>query len=116
MCSYPIYNFNTLKLLGFDINTYARSVIWGHKDRGFEIRITAGELKKKLRSAFFKPCPYCGCTYDLTNRSQCRPTVDIIDPKIRVLSEDNAQLTCERCNKTKGNMDHEQFVKARGVG
>lgn len=93
---------------------WANSSISGHRRKGYEINITTDELEAMAKNT--TSCKYCGqhLNYNRGDKNgkpqSSSPTLDSIN-NIKSLSIDNVQIICMRCNVTKSDRTHAEFVE-----
>jgi hypothetical protein len=89
---------------------WAKSTIYGHNKRRFNMLITKEELVIVAKNTTH--CRICGNKLDYTGTDnlQARPTLDIIDPSNVDITLDKIQIVCHRCNMSKGTMSEKEFV------
>ena len=88
---------------------WGRATINNHKRRGFQVDLTVEELVENARHSTH--CNLCGC--DLVWNGErvlsLIPTLDRINNE-NIMTKDNTQILCHRCNRMKGSMSMEEFV------
>lgn len=87
-----------------------------HKRKGFEIQISRKEVYDLAINALMDGCRYCGCKL-ITPRGSggkchlhCELTLDVVNPKVKVLDKGNCQVICCSCNHGKMRMSEADYV------
>ena len=85
-----------------------------HRYRGFEVNITIDALTDLAKNT--ETCLLCGCELNWSvgakngHAQSNSPTLDRINNE-DVLTSDNVQIICHRCNTTKQNRSMKEFVE-----
>ena len=93
---------------------WAVNSISNHKRRGYIINITNDELEKMALNT--KICIYCGSNLIYKNNGKGdkindnRPSMDRINNENEI-NINNVQIICSRCNVTKLNRTHDEFIE-----
>lgn len=79
------------------------------KTRGHEIKITIDELLSVVIKS--KKCNYCDCDlkWNIGKYTDNSPTLDRLNNE-NFLSLENIQILCRRCNLSKQDRSHEEFL------
>jgi hypothetical protein len=96
---------------------WMRTALYSHKKKRHEIHITRDELTSKVNTTTI--CRYCDITLKYKDRSKddlrdAWATLDRVYNE-SILTKDNTQIICHRCNTTKGNLTHSKFVSRSEV-
>lgn len=103
------------------ISHWCRGVIQSHRRSGYIIKFTAKELSTFVLNT--PVCNYCGCklSHDVPYGERGlipktnHPTLDRINNE-SVLTLDNVEIICWKCNSTKLNRTKEEFYEyCRGI-
>ncbi len=91
---------------------WAARTLGGHRQRGFEVEITV-DLLFDL-ALYTEECWICGCELDWSVGTKGKakpnsPTLDRINND-SVLTLDNVQIICYRCNMAKSTMSMDEFT------
>lgn len=88
---------------------WARGTINNHKKKGFQVDMSVKELAESARHT--PHCNLCGCTLVWNGNivTSLSATLDRINNE-DVMSKDNTQILCHRCNRMKGSMSVEEFI------
>jgi len=88
---------------------WAHTSMYSHKRRGFRLLFSYQELKMLAEQTM--ECGYCGgkLLYNRQTSLMERPTLDRTEGDIVVRLED-VQIICHRCNVSKSNRTHSEFV------
>lgn len=89
---------------------WASGTLGKHKKRGFRIQITIEELVSLFEQTTH--CIYCDQKMERNKEilSSSSPTLDILDPKNKVVDINNIQIICHSCNSSKRNRTHQELV------
>lgn len=97
------------------INFWIRNVRDHHKRRGYMLEVTFDEMVKLCHES--KNCKICNIPlswdyiqFGITARTQQSPSLDRTDNE-KVMSKDNIQLLCLKCNVTKGDRTMKEFIE-----
>jgi hypothetical protein len=89
---------------------WASRTISGHKKRGFVVNLNIRQLEEIAKS--IHQCPICDVTLSWGGNSKTSknsPTLDRTDNG-NVLSQNNVQVICHKCNVTKSDRTMKEFV------
>jgi len=91
------------------IKNWAGRSLSRHKEWGYNVKVNRDYLEELRRNT--KNCCYCNCKLKSGKKKLWAksPTLDVIDGSKNV-TVGNIQVICHRCNMTKQNRTHEQFV------
>lgn len=97
--------------------TWVSMTIRNHKKRKFEVSVTHEELMQAAHEAQF--CPICGVNLDWRFGTKGRPlpnspTLDRVNNE-KIITSDNFQIICYRCNSGKGQTSTEDYIIYCGV-
>lgn len=88
----------------------------GHKRKGFEIQISRNEVYYMAVEAMKTGCYFCGCELVLAKSgdSKCvlpdQVSLDVVNPKHRVLEKGNCRVICCSCNGGRMAMSEADYV------
>lgn len=92
--------------------SWVDSTLGRHKAAGYIINITRQQLIRIAKET--KKCELCGELLDWSiNKKKMKtysPTLDRINNEI-IMTMDNTQIICNRCNKSKGTMPQDEFIE-----
>lgn len=94
---------------------WAKGSIDYHRRRGCEVSITWAELEALAKTT--PQCAYCGCSLDWgygAKGSGPRPDSPTVDRRVGgsdINSLDDISIVCASCNRAKGEMPLEEFLK-----
>ena len=92
---------------------FARRAIFHHKHRGYSMKISVLELENLAKIT--NKCRYCGneLTYNIGIRTKKNwfdgPSLDRLNNE-KEMRLDNIQIICGKCNVTKQDRTHEEFI------
>lgn len=100
--------------VNFIVKRRAINMVHNHRDNGFYIDIETIKLREWLITHSHDKCVYCGCEMDIKTDAcevDSYMTIDIKYPESKLFSLDNIVLCCLRCNRAKGSMDYDEFLR-----
>lgn len=95
----------------YPIKIWCQFTISKHQRRGFKVLFTWEELYPIAKQS--KYCPICNCklTWGYGNgRQNNTPSLDRVNNE-NILTLDNTQIICHRCNTAKGQMNMKEFIE-----
>ena len=96
---------------GSGLGTLGRIISWG-----FRVRIHGRRLYDMAVEAMKTGCYFCGCKLVPTKSgdSQCtlpnQVSLDVVNPKHRVLEKGNCRVICCSCNRGRMHMSEADYV------
>ncbi len=91
-------------------SAWGSSTLYRHRMNGYKILLTHKELLEIIEKTTH--CIYCGLELDwkAPRKVNVFPSLDRIDNE-KVLRKDNVQIVCRRCNVTKRDRTHAEFLE-----
>lgn len=92
------------------VKHWSYATIKNHRSKGFKILFESKDLILIAKNT--KKCPICDCKLDWkygTGLNDNTPNLDRINNE-KILTLDNTQIICWRCNRAKGQMNMKEFI------
>lgn len=84
-----------------------QNTLSSHRRRGFEV---IGSWKEYTHT-YTEGCNYCGFVFDIFSKDRFETgSMDVVNPK-KIITPDNVQWLCHRCNGSKQDMSHDEYVR-----
>ena len=107
-----------------DMNSDVMDRLWrwagntrrSHKRKGYKIRVTRGKVYNMALEALVTGCYFCGCKLipPRSSDGKCHLpyelSLDVINPKHRVLEPGNCRVICCSCNHGRMHMSEADYV------
>jgi len=98
-----------------DVWRWAAKTLQRHRKNGYKLKLKRGDVYLLGLKALKNGCPLCGCELIPTSSDNCQlnneVSLDVINPKRKVLDRENCRVLCCACNNSKANGDDKTYIE-----